>query len=90
MNFEQCRLRVGVLPAWHEGMLDGMTEAPAVKRTMPDAGTPRRKEISTEAARVWRFRAAERRIRKILDGSPPLTSQMRAELAAILCPDDAA
>lgn len=37
-----------------------------------------------KASRVRRYQFAEQRIRKIVDGAPPLTQEMREKLAAIL------
>jgi hypothetical protein len=36
------------------------------------------------ARREHRFRAAEERIRKIVEGAPPLTAEQRDKLAALL------
>jgi hypothetical protein len=36
------------------------------------------------ARREHRFRAAEQRIRKIVEGAPPLTSEQKAKLALLL------
>jgi hypothetical protein len=36
------------------------------------------------ARREHRFRAAEQRIRKIVDGAPPLTAEQRERLALLL------
>ncbi len=50
------------------------------------AGTPV-EEMSValeEARRNSRFKFAEERIRKIVDGAPPLTAEQRDQLAAIL------
>jgi hypothetical protein len=40
------------------------------------------------ARRQSRYRAAEERIRRIVDGAPPLTAEQRARLAALLSPAD--
>jgi hypothetical protein len=40
------------------------------------------------ARRQRRYKAARERIRKIVDGAPPLTSAQLADLAALLCPDN--
>lgn len=37
-----------------------------------------------DARRQSRFKAAEQRIRKIVDAAPPLTPEQRAKLAALL------
>lgn len=46
----------------------------------------RRAEIALEARRAWRFKAAEERIRRIVDGMPPLTDEQREKLALLLHP----
>jgi hypothetical protein len=49
-------------------------------------GTPA-EEMSValeDARRESRFKAAEERIRRIVDGSPPLTDAQKAKLAAII------
>jgi plasmid maintenance system antidote protein VapI len=39
---------------------------------------------TTNARRAARMRAAEERIRKIVDGAPPLTAEQRDRLALLL------
>lgn len=43
-----------------------------------------RREATEGARREARFRFAQDRIRKIVDGAPPLTETQRARLAALL------
>jgi hypothetical protein len=47
------------------------------------------RDATTEARRNARFKYAEDRIRKIVDGMPPLTDDQLAKLAVLLHPDDA-
>jgi hypothetical protein len=57
-----------------------------------DLETPEERQKATEPARLEsRFRYAEARIRKIVDGWPPLTEAQRDRLALLLRPggDDA-
>ena len=44
--------------------------------------------ITEDRRRNARFTYAERRVKQIVDGAPALTSEQRAELAAILSPPD--
>lgn len=57
--------------------------------SIQDLPTAAERRAATEnARRESRFRFAEARIRKIVDAAPPLTSEQRAKLAALLLPAD--
>ena len=43
-----------------------------------------RSEATLPARREARFRYAQERIRKIVEGAPPLTQEQRSKLAALL------
>jgi hypothetical protein len=46
----------------------------------------RRREVAANARQSWRFKAAQERIRKIVDGMPPLSDEQRQQLALLLAP----
>lgn len=50
------------------------------------ASTEEIRDATEDARRQSRYRFAEQRIRKIVDGAPPLTADQRARLAALLAP----
>jgi len=54
------------------------------RQTDPDYQA--RIERTEGARRSWRFKAAQERIRKIVDGWPPLTDEQRTQLALLLQP----
>ena len=51
---------------------------------MPERTAEEWREQTKEARRSARFKAAANRIKRIADGSPELTDEQRAELAAII------
>lgn len=54
----------------------------------PSQQTRDRAAATENARRLSRFHYAEKRIRKIAEGAPPLTAEQRAHLAAILLTAD--